>query len=87
LIQQALNENWAAEEAILMPLMAENQTHAFTGYQFLAQRSSSPDTAIMEAETDLASAPPKIDTLNFHRFSNDWRIVIDETSVRNELKR
>jgi len=70
-----------------MPMMAENQSHTYTGYQILSQRSSPPDTAIMEVETDMASAPPKTDTLNFQRFGHDWRIVIDETTVRNELKR
>ena len=69
-----------------MPMMAENQSHTYTDYQILSQRSPSPDTLIMEVETDMASAPPKTDTLNFQRFGDDWKIVIDEATVRNALK-
>jgi hypothetical protein len=40
---------------------------------------------IMEVETDMASAPSKTETLNFQRFGNDWKIVIDEAAVQKEM--
>jgi hypothetical protein len=86
LMQQALAENWGAEEAILMPMMAENQNNTYTGYKILSQQSPSADEMIMEVETDMASAPPKTETLNFQRFGNDWKIVIDEATVQKKMK-
>jgi RNA polymerase sigma factor (sigma-70 family) len=85
LLQRALNEKWGAEEAILMPMMAENQNKTYTNYKILSQQSSSADEMIMEVETDMASAPPKIETLNFRRYGNDWKIVIDEATVQKEM--
>jgi RNA polymerase sigma factor (sigma-70 family) len=86
LIQQALAEKWGAEEAILMPMMAENQNNTYTDYKILSQQSPSADEMIMEVETDMASAPPKTETVNFQRFGNDWKIVIDEATVRHEME-
>jgi hypothetical protein len=87
LIQQALAQQWGAEEAILMPMMAENQNNTYTDYKILSQQSPSADEMIMEVETDMASAPSKIETLNFQRFGNDWKIVIDEASVQKEMNK
>jgi hypothetical protein len=87
LIQQALAQQWGAEEAILMPMMAENQNNTYTDYKILSQQSLSADKMIMEVETDMASAPSKTETLNFQRFGNDWKIVIDEASVQKEMNK
>src|SRR5665213_3152935 len=86
LMQQALDEKWGAEEAILMPMMAENQNNTYTDYKILSQQSSSADEMIMQVETDMASAPPKTETLNFQRFGNDWKIVIDEVAVKHGME-
>jgi RNA polymerase sigma factor (sigma-70 family) len=85
LIQQALAEQWGAEEAILMPMMAENQNNTYTDYKILSEQSPAADEMIMEVETDMASAPSKTETLNFQRLGNDWKIVIDEASVQKEM--
>jgi RNA polymerase sigma factor (sigma-70 family) len=84
LIQQALAEKWGAEEAILMPMMAENANNTYTDYKILSQKSLSADQMIMEVQTDMASAPSKTETLNFQRFGNDWKIVIDEAAVQKK---
>jgi RNA polymerase sigma factor (sigma-70 family) len=86
LAQQALNQNWGAEEAILMPLMALNQNNTFTGYNILSQESPSADEAILQVETDMASAPAQTETLRLQRFGNDWKIVIDENTLGQQMK-
>lgn len=86
-IQQALNENWGAEEAILMPMMAANQNNGFTGYQILSQQTLSPNEMILQVETDTASGPPQTETLDFQRFGSNWKIVIDENAVRQQMKK
>jgi RNA polymerase sigma factor (sigma-70 family) len=84
LIQEALNNKWGVEEAVLMPLMALNQEKGFTGYRILSQESPSADEMILEVETQMASAPAKNETLKFRRFGNDWKMVIDEDAVKSE---
>jgi hypothetical protein len=76
-IQQVLNNNYGVEEAMLMPMMAANQNNTYTGYEILSQQSSSADDAILEVETQMASAPAQTENLNFQRFGNDWKVVID----------
>jgi hypothetical protein len=85
LIQQALNEKWGMEDAVLMPLMALNQQNTFTGYRILSQQSPSPADAILQVETDMATAPPATETLKFQHIGNDWKVVIDEGVVRQEI--
>jgi hypothetical protein len=82
--QQALSQNWGAEEAILMPMMAKNQNNPYTDYAIVSQESPSDDEVDMGVETDSASGPPKTETLTFQRFGNDWKILVDEAFVRNE---
>jgi len=83
MLRQVLAENWGAEEAILMPMMAENQNETYTGYRILSQQSPSSDEMIFQVETDMASAPAKTETLKFRRFGNDWKIVIDEDVIKS----
>lgn len=85
LIQQALNEKWGAEEAILMPMMALNQNNGFAGYQILSEQPVSPDEMILQVETDMASGTAQTEALDFQRFGNDWKIVIDENTVRQSM--
>ncbi len=68
-----------------MPMMAENQNNTYASYKILSQQSPSADEMIFEVETEMASAPPKTETLNFQRFDNDWKIVIDENAVRRHM--
>ena len=85
MLQQVLAEKWGAEEAILMPMMAENQKNGFTGYKILSQQSPSPDETILQVETDMTVGPPKAETLKFQRVNGDWRILIDEEAVKKEV--
>ena len=87
MVQQALAQNWGAEEAILMPMMAENKNGPYTGYTILSQQSPSDDETDLAVQTDTASGPPKQETLKFQRFGDDWRIVIDEAAVQNMASR
>ena len=82
-LQKAVNDNWGAEEAILMPLMALNKDQGFTGYEILSEQSPSDDERILEVETQMTSAPAQKETLKFHRFGNDWKVVIDENLVKS----
>jgi hypothetical protein len=81
-IQQVIDNRFGVEEAILMPMMALNQKHNFTGYRVLSELSTSPDEAVLEVETSMASAPAQKETLKFHRFGNDWKVVIDDDFVK-----
>jgi hypothetical protein len=85
LIQQALNEKWGMEDAVLMPMMALNQQNTFTGYRILSQQSPSTEESILQVETDMASAPPATEALKFQHLGNDWKVVIDEDVVRQEI--
>jgi RNA polymerase sigma factor (sigma-70 family) len=87
LIQEALAEKWGAEEAILMPMMAENQNSSYTSYKILSRQSLSADEMVMEVETDMATAAPKTETLNLQRSETGWKIVIDEAAVQKEMGR
>lgn len=81
-LEEIINNKFGVEEGILLPMMAENKKKGFTGYHILTQQSPSPDEAQFEVETRMTSAPPKKETLKFRRFSNDWKIVIDEDFIK-----
>ena len=76
-------EQMGVEEAFLMPMMALNQDKGFTGYRILSQLSPAPDQRILEVETDMASAPPQQDTLKFQLIGNDWKVVIDQDTLKS----
>jgi Sigma-70, region 4 len=84
-IQQVLNNNYGVEEAILMPMMAANQNNNYTGYEILSQQSPSADDVVLQVETDTASAPAQTETLNFQRFGNDWKVVIDKETMEGMM--
>jgi RNA polymerase sigma factor (sigma-70 family) len=84
-IQQVLNNNYGVEEAILMPMMAANQNNAYTAYEILSQESPSADDMILQVETEMASAPAQTETLNFQRFGNDWKVVIDKETMQGMM--
>ena len=83
MIQEVLKNKWGVEEAFLMPMMALNQEKSFTGYRILSQQSPVPDQRILEVETDMASAPPQQDTLKFQLIGNDWKVVIDQDTLKS----
>lgn len=83
LIQEALQNQWGAEEAILMPMMALNEQKGFTGYRVLSQQSPAADGTILGVETEMASGPPQNETLKFQRFGNDWKMVVDEDAIKS----
>lgn len=83
LIQEAINNKWGAEEAMLMPLMALNQQRGFAGYRILSEQSPVAGQMILNVETELASGPPEENALKFQQFGNDWKIVIDEDSLKS----
>ena len=82
LIQQALANKWGAEEAVLMPMMALNDQNKFTGYRILSQQATSDDDMTMQVQTEMAAAPPETENLKLHRFGADWKVVIDEDTIR-----
>jgi hypothetical protein len=87
LLQEALSNKWGAEEAILMPMMAQNQSRTFTGYQILSQVASSPDEMLLKVRTEMAAGKPSTENLRLQRFGDQWRIVIDEAEIRRQTGR
>jgi RNA polymerase sigma factor (sigma-70 family) len=82
-MQEAVNNGWGAEEAILMPLMAMNRNNNFTGYRIISEQSPSDDERILQVETQTAAAPAQNQTLKFIRIGNDWKVSIDENLVQS----
>jgi RNA polymerase sigma factor (sigma-70 family) len=80
--QMILNNDLGFEEAMLMPMMAENQAKGYTGYQILSQQTVSPDETVLQVATKMTSAPTKTETLRFRRFENDWKLVVDEQFIK-----
>jgi hypothetical protein len=83
LIQQAINEKWGVEEAVLMPMMALNQRQGITGYRILSEQSPAPDQIIMNVETEMTSGQAQPDTLKLQRAGGNWKVVIDEDMLKN----
>jgi len=75
--QMILDNNLGFEEAMLIPMMAENQAKGYTGFQILSQQTVSPDETVLQVATTMTSAPTKTETFRFRRFNNDWKLVID----------
>ncbi len=86
-IQQVLNNNYGVEEAILMPMVAANQNNTYTGYEILSQQSPSADNMLMEVETDVANGPAQTESLNFQRFGDEWKVVIDQATMQRMMGR
>jgi RNA polymerase sigma factor (sigma-70 family) len=80
--QQILDHNLGVEDAILFPMIAQNQNLGFTGYNILATQPLSDDEMILEVETQMTSAPAKKDTLKFRRYGDDWKVVIDDDFIK-----
>jgi RNA polymerase sigma factor (sigma-70 family) len=85
-IQQVLNNNYGVADAILMPMMAANRNNPYTGYTVLSQQLLSPNEAILEVETDTASMTSETETLNFQRFGNDWKVVINKKTIQKMMQ-
>ena len=82
LIQQAINNKWGVEEAILMPMMALNQQQGFVGYRIVSEQSPAPDQMVMDVETEMTSGSAQSDTLKFQRVGGDWKVVVDEDMLK-----
>jgi RNA polymerase sigma factor (sigma-70 family) len=81
-VQQILDHNLGVEDAILFPMIAQNQHLGFTGYNILSTETLSADEMILEVETQMTSAPAKKDTLKFRRYGDDWKVVIDDDFIK-----
>jgi hypothetical protein len=80
--QEILNNGYGFEEALLFPMVAENQTKGYTGYQILSQQSPSADEMLLEVATGMTAAPSKKEILKFRRVGTDWKVVIDEDFIK-----
>lgn len=76
--QMILDNNLGFEEAMLMPMMAENQAKGYAGYQILSQQTVSPGEMVLQVATQMTAAPTKTETLRFRRIDNAWKLVVDE---------
>jgi RNA polymerase sigma factor (sigma-70 family) len=82
-LQETINRKFGVEDAILMPMMAQNRSRVFTGYKILEETSRSADETIMVVETGMNKAEASKEPLKFKRFGNDWKVVIDEDFVKD----
>ncbi len=82
LVKQVLESGYGAEEAILLPLMAEDKKVKYTAYRILSESPLTGDQATMEVETLLGSGGSKKETLKFQRVGPDWKILIDEDTLK-----
>ncbi len=80
--QMILDNELGFEEAMLMPMMAENQAKGYTGFQILSQQTVSPDETVLQVATKMTYAPTKTETFRYRRFDNDWKLVIDEQFMK-----
>jgi hypothetical protein len=80
--QMILDNELGFEEAMLMPMMAENQSKGYVGYEILSQQSVSPEEMVLRVATQMTYAPTKTETLRFRRFDNDWKLVVDEQFIK-----
>jgi RNA polymerase sigma factor (sigma-70 family) len=80
--QMILDNDLGFEEAMLMPMMAENQAKGYTGYQILSQQTVSPDETVLQVATKMTSARDKMETLRFRRFDSGWKLVVDEQFMK-----
>jgi hypothetical protein len=80
--QMILDNNLGFEEAMLVPMMAENQAKGYAGYQILSQQTVSPDETVLQVATKMTYAPTKTETFRFRRFGNDWKLVIDAQAMK-----
>jgi RNA polymerase sigma factor (sigma-70 family) len=76
-----------AEDATLFPMMGQNKKNGFTGYRILSQQALSADETLLDVETQMASAAARKETLKFRRVGRDWKVVIDEDSVKEDYKK
>lgn len=80
--QMILENDLGFAEAMLMPMMAENQAKGYAGYQILSQQTVSPDEMLLQVATQMNYAPTKTETFRYRRFDNDWKLVVDEQFIK-----
>lgn len=74
------------EDALLFPMIAENQQRSYTSYRVIGQHTPSANERIVEIETTMAAGEPRQETLKLQRFGNEWKVVLDAEVVRALLK-
>lgn len=86
-MKDVLDGKLGVEDALLMPMTGLNQNHPFTGYRVLSQLPSSEDERVLQVETGITGAPARTETMKFRRFGADWKIVIDEDFINEQIKK
>jgi RNA polymerase sigma factor (sigma-70 family) len=82
LIQMVLDQKLGVEEGLLMPMMAENKQVGYTGFQIVSDQTSNENEHLLVVETSLADGRSKQENLKLRRFGTDWKVVVDEDSIR-----
>jgi len=84
--QQILSNNLGLEDAMLFPMIAENQSRGYTSYRILSERSLADDERQLEVETGVASGAAKRETLRFKKSGDAWKVVIDESFIKSQSR-
>ncbi len=84
-VAEIKQKGWGVEEAILFPMIAQDQNNGYTGYQILSQTSTSPNEMAYEVQLDMNSAPSLTNHMRFQRFGDNWRQVLDVSDLPPEL--
>jgi RNA polymerase sigma factor (sigma-70 family) len=74
------------EDTMLFPMMAANKQRAFTGYHILSRQTLTSGDRLIEFETQMSGGPAKKLTFKFRRLGSDWKIVIDEDFLKNDVQ-
>ncbi|MDB6034401.1 MAG: hypothetical protein JWM16_4739 [Verrucomicrobiales bacterium] len=84
-LQKIQAQGHALEDAILYPMMAQNQKGGYAGYKILSRQAPSENETVLEVQTDMVSASPHTETLKFRRVGDAWKVVIDEEMIKANL--
>jgi len=80
-LQEFRDKKFALEEALFMRLKGENMGRHYTSYRILSQQAPSSEETILEVQTQMESdneSPNwRKESLQFRRFGNDWKVVVD----------
>ncbi len=85
--KQIADNGLGLEDAMLFPMMAEDRDQSYTGYRVLSQQAPTVDERILAVETTMASGAAKQEDMKFQRIGSDWKLVIDEDTIRAQIKR
>ena len=79
--------NMTAEDAMLFPMMGQNNRNRFTGYRILSQQALAANEMLLEVETQMTTGPSRKEALKFQRLGNDWKVVIDEEMLKGDFNK